>query len=272
MQESSAQEVILTILVSTSIILFFVCLLTYFFFRQQKKRFHHQQEVLELRESFSRTILQSKLEIQEHTLDHIAKELHANFSHLISLVNINLSAILVQSSEDMRPQVSETKVLVKELMTEVKTLSVSLNSEHIMQAGFVKKFENELLRLGKTKRYKVNYLKKGETLRLPSGEEIVLYRLCQEILNNIVKHSDATEVNVDLSFTNKSLSLRIADNGKGFDPSFAASQAMEKESTGLLNIAGRAQHINAQLEILSIPGKGTTINLEIPLNKNHDIS
>lgn len=272
MQESSAQEVILTILVSTSIILFFVCLLTYFFFRQQKKRFQHQQEVLELRESFSRTILQSKLEIQEKTLDHIAKELHANFGHLISLININLSAILAQSSPEVQSHVTETKMLAKELMTEVKTMSVSLNSEHIMQAGFVKKLENELARLDKTKKYKVNYLKKGYPVRLPSGEEIVLYRLCQEILNNIVKHSDATEVNVDLVFTNKNLSLSIADNGKGFDTALAASLAMEKESTGLLNIAGRAKHINAQLEILSIPGNGTTVKLEIPLNKNHGLS
>jgi signal transduction histidine kinase len=238
-----------------------------------KKRFQHQQEVVELRESFSRTILQSKLEIQEHTLDHIAKELHANLSHLVSLININLSAILVQSSPDARQQVSETKALVKELMNEVKKLSVSLNSEHIMQAGFVRKLENELERLTKTKRYQVNYNKKGEIIRLPSGEEIVLYRLCQEILNNIVKHSGATEINVNLLFTDENISLQIADNGNGFDTALAASQAMEKESTGLLNIVGRAKQINAELQIHSIPGTGTTVNLAIPLNrKKYELS
>lgn len=92
MQESRSQEILLTILVSTSVVFFFVCLLTYFFFRQQKKRFQHEQEVLQLRETFNQTVLQSKLEIQDRTLDHIAKELHANFSHLVSLININLSA------------------------------------------------------------------------------------------------------------------------------------------------------------------------------------
>ena len=264
MQQSNSEEILLTIVISTVLLFFFVCLIGYFFFRQQKKRFQHQQEVLELRESFNQIILQSKLEIQDRTLDHVSKELHANFSHLVALININLSAILSQSSGEVREHITETKLLAKELMGEVKALSVSLNSDFIMKIGFVKTLENELQRLIKTKKYKVAYTQTGTSFRLPPGQEIVLYRLCQEILNNIVKHSEAENVVVSLNYSPDSLSLKIIDDGKGFDPILAKENAAERESTGLLNIANRAKLIDAIFNIKSHPGGGTEVEVVLP--------
>ncbi|SHM76923.1 sensor histidine kinase [Mucilaginibacter sp. OK098] len=265
MQTTISQETALTIIISTSLLLVFVCLITYFFFQQQKKRFLHQQEVFELRESFNQTILQSKLEIQERTLDHIAKELHANFSHLVSLININLSAILAESSGEVKEHISETKLLSKQLMSEIKVLSVSLNSDYIMKAGFHKTIENELQRLKKTGRYQVSYIQNGVPYRLPSGQEIVLFRLCQEILNNIVKHSQAKTVDITLDYSETALSIRIKDDGIGFDIDVVKERSIEKESTGLLNIAGRAKLINANLNIHSSPGDGTAVEVTIPI-------
>lgn len=266
MSQAYSEEIILTVLISTLLLLGFVLLAGYFFFQQQKKRFLHQTEVLELRESFNQTILQSKLEIQDRTLDHIAKELHANFSHLISLININLSVILSQCSGEVRDHISETKLLAKELMQEVKTLSVSLNSDFIMKAGFIKAFENELSRLKKTKRYDVSYLQSGVPVHMPSGQEIVLYRLCQEILNNIVKHAKAAKISVHLNYQPQMLHLSISDDGIGFDKKQVFDNAIELESTGLLNMAGRAKLINADFSLTTAPGEGTSVEIIIPFN------
>lgn len=266
MSQAYSEEIILTVLISTLLLLGFVLLAGYFFFQQQKKRFLHQTEVLELRESFNQTILQSKLEIQDRTLDHIAKELHANFSHLISLININLSVILSQSSGEIRDHISETKLLAKELMQEVKTLSVSLNSDFIMKAGFIKAFENELSRLTKTKRYEVSYLLSGVPIHMPSGQEIVLYRLCQEILNNIVKHAKATKISVHLNYQSQMLHLSIGDDGIGFDKGQVFDNAVDLESTGLLNMAGRAKLINAEFSLKTAPSEGTLVEIVIPFN------
>ncbi len=264
MSQSLSEETILTILVSTILLLFFVCLLTYFFFRQQKKRFQHQREVLELRDSFNQTILQSKLEIQNRTLDHIAKELHANFSHLVSLININLSAILAKSSGEVTEHIVETKLLAKQLMGDLKELSVSLNSDFLMKAGFNKSLRNELQRLIKTGLYEVTFEQLGAPFRLPSGQEIVLFRLCQEVLNNIVRHSGAKKIEVKLHYDQSSLSLTIIDNGRGFDVLEVKDRSVKSDSTGLLNIAGRAKLINADFNITSTIGIGTQVTLIIP--------
>ena len=264
MQTSFSEVTALTIIISTILILLFAGIIIYFLFLYQGKRFRHQKEVLELREAFNQTLLQSKLEIQEQTLDHISKELHANFSHLVSLININLAEIIPQSSNEMKESILETKSLAKQLLGELKALSASLNTDHIMHIGFVKALDNELGRLSKTKRYQISFTKSGEEFRLRPEHEIILFRLSQEVLNNIVKYAKATSVIVTITYSADQMLLDIADNGIGFNVNLAEQQSAEKESTGLLNIKKRAKLINADVLINSEEGKGTVVKIKIP--------
>lgn len=264
MQQNFSEVTYLTIIISTVLLFIFSSLLMFYFTQIQKRKFRHQQEVLELRDSFNQILLQSKLEIQEQTLDHIAKELHANFSHLVSLININLSAILAESNGSVRDHIIETKFLAKQLMADLKVLSVSLNSDHIMKTGFLKALEKELDRLRKTGKYDVTQMQTGQTYHLRPERGIILFRLCQEILNNIVKHSDAKTIKVSLDYTLSSLNLIISDDGKGFDLEASKINRDENESTGLMNIANRAKLINAELTIQSTIGSGTTVTVIIP--------
>jgi signal transduction histidine kinase len=264
MQTSVSEVTTLTVLISTGLILLFGSVVIYFLFLYQGKRFRHQKEVLELREAFNRTLLLSKLEIQEQTLDHISKELHANFSHLVSLININLSTILPHSSNDMKESILETKDLAKQLLGELKALSASLNTDHIMKIGFMKALDNELGRLSKIKKYKVSLIKEGEEFHLLPEHSIILFRLCQEVLNNIVQYARATAVTVRLSYLSDHLRLVIADDGVGFNIELAQRQSAKKESTGLLNIKKRAKLINGDVLVESQEGLGTTVTINIP--------
>lgn len=264
MHSSITEVTTITIIISTFIILLFVGAIIYFIFMYQAKRFRHQKEVVELREAFNQTLLQSKLEIQEQTLDHIAKELHANFSHLVSLININLAELLPQSSDQMKESVMETKSLAKQLLSELKALSASLNTDHILHIGFVKALDNEITRVAKTKKYQVTFSKSGEEFRLKPEHEIILFRLCQEVLNNIVKYAQASSVTASLDYLPDTFQLSIIDNGVGFDTELAEQRSAEKESTGLLNIRKRAKLINGEVSIISKAGSGTTVTITIP--------
>jgi signal transduction histidine kinase len=261
--QSSTFATSLTIIISTILVLCLCIAIIYFLFLYQRKKFRHQQDLIEIREAFSQTLLQSKLAIQEQTLDHISKELHANFSHLVSLININLSGILPQITGNQRENVIETRSLAKQLMSELKALSANLNTDHIIHIGFVKALENELNRLAKTGKYEVITTKTGEVYRILAEHEIILFRLCQEVLNNIVKYSRASRISASLSFTPDNFMLTIADNGTGFDVEEALKQSGEKQSTGLLNIRKRASLINAAFSISSHYEEGTVVTINI---------
>lgn len=262
--QTSTDAIVLTIIISTIIVLSLSIAIIYFLFLYQRKKFRHQQELSEIREAFSQTLLESKLAIQEQTLDHIAKELHANVSHLVSLININLSEILPQSPEYQRENIIETKSLAKQLMSELKALSASLNTDHINHIGFVKALENELNRLAQTRKYDVEVTKTGEVYRMQAEHEIILFRLCQEVLNNVVKYAKASKVSTTMAFFPDHFTLRIADNGTGFNVEEALSLSAEKQSTGLLNMRKRAGLIHADLNISSYNGNGTTVTIDIP--------
>jgi signal transduction histidine kinase len=259
---TSSEITIHTIFVSSLVLLLLGSSIIYILFLYQRKRFRHQQELFEMKEAFGQTLMHSKLAIQEQTLDHIAKELHANFSHLVSLININLQEILPQTQSNTRESVLETKSLAKQLMGEIKALSASLNTDHIMHIGLTQALDNELTRLNK--KFQVTVTKTGEEYRLKPEHEIILFRLCQEVLNNVIKYSEASRILVTLSFAPDNFTLSITDDGSGFNVEEALGSSGTKQSTGLINMRKRASVINAGFHISSSPGAGTTVTINIP--------
>ncbi|MGG8497140.1 sensor histidine kinase [Tenacibaculum sp. TC6] len=257
---TSESEIILTIIVSTILLLLFSGAIIYFLFKYQRKRYFHQKEMLELKESFSKILLNSKIQIQEQTLDHISKELHSNIGQLASLININLSEILHNPNKE---SILETKVLTKSLISELKSISTALNTDYIMKIGFEKALKNELNRVSKIMKYPVNFKVLGNSFSIGPEREIILFRLCQEVINNIIQYAQASKIDIVLEYNNDSIKLVIEDNGVGFDTDLARENRDKNSSTGLLNISKRAKVINAKVNIVSKLNFGTKVFLLI---------
>jgi len=262
MQNSSADIILLTIGITTFVLLVVGAVAVRYVFLYQDKRYRHQQEVTDIREAFSNTLLQSKLEIKEQTLDHVAKELHATVGHSVSLIQIELEELAMEIPGGLKSNVSRMQDFIQHLFNELKAVNGSLNTDHIMHIGLSKALENELLRL--KRRYHVQFTGHTTGFELPPENAIILFRLCQEVLNNIVKHAQARSIRVALDDTAGAFVLEITDDGRGFDVSEALQQSGAKVSTGLINIRKRAKLINADITINSIPGTGTQFFIQIP--------
>jgi signal transduction histidine kinase len=98
----------------------------------------------------------------------------------------------------------------------------------------------------------------SETRRLDNDLEINVYRIAQELVNNIVKHAEADHVSAELLMKDRHLTFTMRDNGRGFDPSF------NKEGVGLTNIYTRTELIGGEVMIRSKPGEGTFVQLKVP--------
>lgn len=262
MQTSFSEVTIFTLLITTILILLLGGTIIYFLFLYQRKKYEHHKEIIEMRQTFNQTLLESKLEIQEQTLDHIAKELHSNFSHIVSLININLSQMLAES--DPKNHILETKSLAKQLLSELKALSASLNTDYIMNIGFERALNNELIRVMKIAKYKVEFVTSGEPFRLKPEKEIILFRLCQEVINNIMQYAKATAITTSIVYDETGFGLSIQDNGIGFDIEQAEKKSAEMESTGLVNIRKRAKLIDGNVAITSNENTGTIVKIRIP--------
>ena len=120
--------------------------------------------------------------------------------------------------------------------------------------------ELQIVQLKKLELPEVNYEVKGEYQFLDEQKEIFILRILQEAVNNIVRHSEARAVTIQLNYTETNLSLHIADNGKGFDPGVIS----HGNSSGIGNMNKRAEMIGAVFNINSSIGTGTAVNLLVP--------
>ncbi len=261
-------EIATAIIASISIFFILSLLFIVFVLISQKKKNQHKELLLSIEEKFKEQLLQSQLEVAEQTKVYIARELHDNISTLLSLVKMNLHlATDSKSAERMEELLSESKELVRTIISDVKQLSVNLNTDRIGELGMVKLLQLEVDRLLKLKLFEVRYQVEGEEWNLPADKQVILYRVCQELLHNILKHAQPDAVTVHLDFTPEKLTINISDNGLGFDRSIAPVKAGANGS-GLINLRNRAKLIGALFFINSTPGNGTNCYIEVPFLQN----
>jgi signal transduction histidine kinase len=148
--------------------------------------------------------------------------------------------------------------MAREAMLDMRLLIFELHPPILEKEGLVMALRTRLESVEARSGIKTEFKVENER-RMPVSIETELFRIVQEALNNAVKHSQANSIKVDLKFSEQSFSMRIWDNGVGFDPvTIARSGGM-----GLRGMEERARRINGRLEVLSSLGEGTTLTVEI---------
>jgi signal transduction histidine kinase len=264
MQSSSAELIFLIIVITTLLILLFGGIIVRYVFLYQKKRYRHEQEKLAMQKEFHDILTQSKLEIQEQTLDHISKEMHDHFGPMLWNLKNKLKHVLPAKPDLILIGMEETAAEAQELYDRMRALSLSLNTDQVMRLGFRQSLQNELNRLSKKDNYTTNLTVKASESYIEPERAIILFRICQEALNNIVKHASASRIDIIIDYTKTPAVLTITDNGMGFDPDATNNDLRKQDSTGLLNMLNRARLIHAHVKIESQPGHGTQVIIHFP--------
>jgi two-component system NarL family sensor kinase len=255
------EEVYIIIVAGTLLTVFMALCIVTFLFLYQRRQHRYLREKEELRSAFAQTLLESRFEIQEQTLRRISHELHDNLGQIASLIKINLNTLSFDNIGRSKDKIEDTKGLLRQLISDIKTLAVSLNSDAITRKGLVSALTAEVVRLNKIDNLSVELVTAQDIPMLGGESTIILYRMAQEILNNVIKHSAATEIRINLAGDEKHLTLSIRDNGIGFN---VEQKAANGSGLGLINLYNRAAIMNASLTISS-GSTGTNVNIHLPL-------
>lgn len=249
------------IILTTITLLVMAAFLVLFAIEYIRKKNRHKLERADLQKQFSQTLLQSQLEIKEQTLSHISRELHDNLGQVASLIKINLNTLPTPEPEKAAEKLENTKALMRELIADIKRLSLNLNGDRILRLGLAGALAADVELLNKSEQFEARFHTSGSMPAIDNDKMIILYRMAQEVLNNIVKHSAAKQITVSLTAQENLVILALSDDGKGFSPEAQQQNA----GSGLQNLQHRARLINAQLAIQSSPGKGSQITIELPV-------
>jgi two-component system NarL family sensor kinase len=250
--------VIVFILVSVLLILGMVVFISMTIYRYQQRQNAYFKGIEELNASHENTLLQSQVEIQEQTFQNISREIHDHINHKLTLAKLYLNRLDFADLLSTRLQVKDSINIISEAITDLSDLSRSMSSEIVLNSGLLKALEFEIAQLAKSGIYKINFSVTGSPTFIKNGE-LILFRMVQEALNNIVKHAAATIINIYLHYGNNLLTAQVHDNGKGFNTAKAGT------GIGLQNIKKRAAMVKGTVAVTSSSNTGTEIKIQIPL-------
>jgi two-component system NarL family sensor kinase len=216
-----------------------------------KQKAKHASELLTQQEQNNRSII----EAEEKERIRIARELHDGIGQQLSALKMNLSAL-----GEFHSKHSELLQMLDDSVKEVRSVSHNLMPNALIYAGLAEAVKQLVGKLSGSSIH-IHLQIVGFEQRFATTTETVLYRVLQECLSNIIKHAQATEINISLVQHDAHLNMLIEDNGKGFD----TKKLNQFEGIGLKNIVSRVQFLNGVIEFDSTPSRGTTVIIDIPL-------
>jgi len=249
-------EVTLILFASTSIILLLTGLIVLSLFINQKRKYRFYREKSELKNNFDRELLHAHLEIQAQSFESISRELHDNVGTLISIAMVHIRSSAIPAAE--QGKIAEAEGLLNEAMNTLRDISKSIHPENIQRLGWQKSFTAELGRVSRTNLFKVHYSEDGTPFTIGLQKQVIIFRILQETLNNIVKHSQGSHIHAHVLFLNDEVTISIRDDGKGFQqlPGDPTGQG-----SGIRNMRSRAAMLPALLEIGNAPEGGAVVRL-----------
>lgn len=258
MQKEKLDLVFSVVAASIFILLLFISAVMLFrIYLKRKNKLILEKEILAAK--FEQTLLQSKLEIQEQAFSDIGREIHDNIGQVLSLARININTVNAPGDAAKLNLIDE---LMEKALTDLRSLSHSLDADIIRKKGWMEMLRKLLQDLQKSGKYDTS-LKAAEGLpALGSEKPIILFRMIQEMINNIIKHANADKIAIEAKKENDRLIISLSDNGRGFDTKLASQGA------GLRNLENRAKMIGADLYIRSESGSGTTITIALKTESN----
>lgn len=209
--------------------------------------------------------LQSMINGQETERTRIAKDLHDGLGGIFSTVKMHYST-LQQDTPVIKdnPLYKKTMDLINNASDELRKVAHNMMPEVLMKVGLVEALQDLANNISSGKLLKVTLQTFGMEKRLGSSTEIMLYRIIQELVNNIIKHAYANEAIIQINREGNRLSLVIEDNGRGFD----TREAEDKRSMGMATVKSRVDYLNGKLTIDSRRNIGTTVMIDLLLNEN----
>jgi signal transduction histidine kinase len=205
------------------------------------------------------------LEIQESERRHIARELHDEIGQILTAIKINIqTAFKLAGSKKIEVHLNEGVELIEEALFQVRKLSVDLRPSMLDDLGLIPALRWYVDKHSTRTGMKAKVVTDEIIKRLPSNIEITCFRVSQEALTNIIKHSQATDVEINLFYQDNDLHLQIKDNGVGFNFFSAIQKGLQGESMGLMGMQERVELIGGRININSKPGGGTQIHVVFP--------
>lgn len=223
---------------------------------RSRLKLKQQQGIEQQQRQHQEALTTSIIELQERERSRFAQDLHDGFGQMITALKFQLQSVSGQPKDAAH--------LISQMHDEIRNVSFALSPQVLARDGLIQALRELSVRLNVSEDINLAVQSTGLGNRLAANTEIIIYRICQEWINNILKYSGAHKINLQLVVHPEELLLTIEDDGEGFD----ASLLEASKGNGWRNIQSRALILKGQIDIDTQPGrKGSTLILTIPVSQ-----
>lgn len=230
------------------------------FIRSRHKKRLHEQQLKSIHQQRELQLLQALMQGEEKERSRIAKDLHDGVAGMLAAVKMHFSSIPGADDLSQVEGYQQGMKLLNEATHEIRKTSHNLMPEVLLQHGLDEALRRYCNSVNNTKVLQIQYDSWGEIDRFSDSFELSVYRIVQELINNIIKHSKATQAIVQLSQQHDVLSISIEDNGVGF-----SNNETVKDGMGLRSLQSRIKAMNGKLEVESSQQSGVSAYLEFEI-------
>jgi two-component system, NarL family, sensor kinase len=247
------------VIIGFVLILLLAILIISVFIIHTKKVQTYQNNLLEIKSNYEKAFISIQKEISQQILDDITMELHDNISHHLVVLKYKIEALF--SDESTAKEVLND---LNEILINTKNLSMQGGKLPKLKNSIIQYIQEDIERINKSKKIMIQF--ELEEFLVPDNDfrKLYIYRVYQELITNILKHSRANRVKVRLTGNEDHFILSIEDDGIGFD-----TEKIDSSSSGLEGIRSKCKLINGTFQIESIKNKGTLATLQIPLKESN---
>jgi len=204
----------------------------------------------------------SLIEAQEQERHRIARELHDDLGQALALTSVTLDGLIQESGESLKPALTDLSSQISAISDTAREISHGLYPTHLEYLGLAKALKRLCDECRSGKNISIHLTMGNLPDQLQPSISLSLYRIAQETMHNIITHSRAKNVQVELGADDTQISLRIIDDGVGFDPGH------EEAGLGLESMRHRVRAVGGFIDISSSPNSGTRIEVQVPFRKH----
>ncbi len=223
-----------------------------------EKAKNYEQSLLSLGKQKEMEVLQASIAGEEIERKRIARDLHDGIGSLLSSLKMKLIKNPNSLHELNEQESQRVAVLLNRSISELRQIAYNLVPETLLKLGLEKALQDLCLLL-RTEDVSIVFHAHGIRPDITESNQIIIYRIVQELINNALKHAQCSEIVVDCSQNESLFFITVEDNGKGFD----ASSPETLQGSGLRNLKNRIELLKGKFQIDSAPGRGTACNIEL---------
>ena len=229
-----------------------------------QKIFKYMKKVEQEKRDMEKTLLNAIIQAEETERKRFAKDLHDGLGPILSTVKMSLSSLSrIEKDDQTKKILRNTDMVIEEAIKSIREISNNLSPHILNNFGLNKAMRNFINKINYSDTIQIKFTSDLEDDRFESNTEVVLYRVLCELINNTLKHAEATLISISLKKRPGLISCDYKDNGKGFDINLLSHS--QHSGMGYSNMVSRINSLNGSLNLTSEKEKGTKASITVPI-------